>query len=63
MVCPQRQGVSQCGHFADNGGGGQFFVILCERLLWTAPYKYQVRYQTEFRKNNTFSIEPYVIRT
>jgi len=30
-------GLSQCGHFADKEGGGQFFAILCERLLWTAP--------------------------
>jgi len=26
---------SNCGHFSDKGKG-QFFVILCERLLWTA---------------------------
>jgi len=28
-------GLSQCGHFADKGegGGGQFFAILCGRLL------------------------------
>jgi len=28
---------NQCGHFADKGVGGQFFAILCGRLLWTAP--------------------------
>jgi len=25
------------GHLADKEGGGQFFAILCRRLLWTAP--------------------------
>jgi len=31
MVCPygQEEGLSQ---------GGQFFAILCRRLLWTAPF-------------------------
>jgi len=29
-------GLIQCGHFADKGG--QFFAILCGRLLCTAPY-------------------------
>jgi len=39
MVCPHGQGgLSQCGHFSDKRGGGQFFEILCVRLLWTAPY-------------------------
>jgi len=36
MVCPHRQGrmgLSQCGQV----GGGQFFVILCGHLSWTAP--------------------------
>jgi len=28
--------LSKCGHLADKGGG-QFFAILCGRLLWTAP--------------------------
>jgi len=32
-----RGGVSQCGHFADKGGEGQFFAILCVRSLWMAP--------------------------
>jgi len=32
------RGVVQCGHFSDKGEGGQFFAILCGRLLWTAPY-------------------------
>jgi len=42
--CPVRsfsgqegRGLSQCGHFSDKGGEGQFFAILCGRLLWTAP--------------------------
>jgi len=40
MVCPHGQGerLRQCGHFADKGRGGQFFAILCGRLLWTGPY-------------------------
>jgi len=41
MVCPHRQrrrGLSQCGHFVDKGGGGQFFAFLCGRPLWTASY-------------------------
>jgi len=41
MVCPHGQGgrgLSQCGHF-ETRGEGQFFVILCGRLLWTAPYQ------------------------
>jgi len=25
--------LSQCGHFEDKRGGGQFFAILCGRLL------------------------------
>jgi len=29
----------QCGLFADKGGGGQFFAILCGRILWTTPSK------------------------
>jgi len=34
MVYPHGQGkLSQCEQFAD-GGGGQFFGILCKRLLW-----------------------------
>jgi len=38
MVCPHGQGgLSQCGRFADKEGWGQFFAILCGRLLWTAP--------------------------
>jgi len=33
LVCPHGQGgLSQCGQ-----GGGEFFAILCGRLLWTAP--------------------------
>jgi len=31
------RGLSQCGQFVDKEGGGQFFAILCGRLLWTAP--------------------------
>jgi len=34
MVCPHGQEeLGQCGH----GGRGQFFTILCGRLLWTTP--------------------------
>jgi len=34
MVCPNGQGgLSQCGHFASKRGGGQYFAILCGRLL------------------------------
>jgi len=34
----QGGGVVQCEHFAyKGGGGGQFFAILCEHLLWMAP--------------------------
>jgi len=29
-------GVNQCGHFSNKGGRGQFFTILCGRLLWTS---------------------------
>jgi len=29
--------LSQFGHFADKGEWGQFFAILCGRLLWSAP--------------------------
>jgi len=37
MLCPQGQGgLSQCGHFAEKGGGDLCFAILCGRLLWTA---------------------------
>jgi len=35
------EGLTQCVHFADKGERGQFFAILCGRLLWTAlniPY-------------------------
>jgi len=27
----------------DKGGGSQFFAILCERLLWTAPKNSQLQ--------------------
>jgi len=38
MVCPHRQGggVSKCGRLR-TWERGQFFTILCGRLLWTAP--------------------------
>jgi len=36
-----RKGMSQCGHFSDKEGG-QIFEILCERVLWTAPYWYLI---------------------
>jgi len=43
VVCPhgqgEEEGLSQCGNFSDKGGKGQFFTILCERLLLTAPYQ------------------------
>jgi len=39
IYCVER-GLSQCGHFSDNGGGGKFFANLCGRLLWTAPNYY-----------------------
>jgi len=42
MVCPhgkKGEGLSQCRHFADKGEKGLIFVILCERLIWTAPYE------------------------
>jgi len=32
-------GLSQCEHFADKERGSQFFAILCERPLSTAPNK------------------------
>jgi len=36
IVCPHGQrGLSHCRQ--GEGGGGQFFAILCWRLLWTAP--------------------------
>jgi len=39
MICPQgKGGLSQCRHFVDKGEGGQFFAILCGRLLWTVLY-------------------------
>jgi len=34
--------LSQCGHFADKGERGQFFAILCGRLLCMAPNNEQV---------------------
>jgi len=43
MVCPHEQwveGVEQVRSFFRQGKGGQFFVILCGRLLWTAPNGY-----------------------
>jgi len=39
--------LSQCGHFADKGGGGHFFAILCGRLLWTAPSEKSSRWGTK----------------
>jgi len=33
-------GLSQCRHFLDKRGGGQFFSVLCERFLRTAPNLY-----------------------
>jgi len=33
-------GLRHCGHFADKEG--QFFSILCGRLLWTAPNEKEV---------------------
>jgi len=40
MACPLGQGrLSQCEHFADKGGEGKFFAILCGRLLWTVKAK------------------------
>jgi len=39
MVFPHIQeggGLSQCGYFADKKA--HFFVIMCRRLLWMAPY-------------------------
>jgi len=38
MVCPHGQeagGLGQCGQ----GGGSQYFAILCGRLLWTASLR------------------------
>jgi len=36
-VCTDRgEGLNQCGHFEDKEEG-QFFMILCGSLLWTAP--------------------------
>jgi len=55
MVCPHGQkgsGLSQCGHFSDKGGGGQFFAILCGRLLWTAPCNSDVTIDFDLSKNN-----------
>jgi len=52
MVCPhgqEKEGLSQRGHFADKGEGGQFFAILCGRLLWTAP---KTKNTLFFRKKN-----------
>jgi len=43
-VYPRTRGkgeLSQCGHFADKEGGGQFFAILCGRPLWTAQNIFQ----------------------
>jgi len=36
-VSARARRLSQCGHFADKEGGGQFLAILCGRPLWTAP--------------------------
>jgi len=39
MVCPHGPGgLSQCRYFSDKRGGGQFFAVLCGRLLSTASY-------------------------
>jgi len=42
MVCPHGQGVGvvePVGTFCEQGRLGQFFTIMCGRLLWTAPYQ------------------------
>jgi len=31
-----KEGFSQCGHFAGKEGVGQLLAILCGHLLWTA---------------------------
>jgi len=47
MVCPHGQGgMSQC----EQGGGGQFFGILCGRLLWTIPNTNLRSFTTLFAK-------------
>jgi len=41
-VCPHGEGwLSQCGHYADKGEKGQFFEILCRRLLRTTHYNFK----------------------
>jgi len=38
-VSARTRGVGPVRGFCGQGGRGQFFTILCGRLLWTAPYK------------------------
>jgi len=42
-VSTQTGGVKPVRTFCGQGGGGQFFVILCGRPLWTAPYGIQLQ--------------------
>jgi len=37
MVCPHGQEGEGGWASADKGRGSQYFMILCRRLLWTAP--------------------------
>jgi len=37
-VFTRTRGVEPVRTFFGQEGGGQFFAILCGRLLWTAPY-------------------------
>jgi len=51
MVCPHGhggrgvRGRASADILRTRGEGGQFFAILCERLLWTAPYAYLIYVQ------------------
>jgi len=56
MVCPYGQGgkgLNQCGHFTDKEGGGEFFPILCGRLLWTVRYPKIIHKYWSFRDEIT----------
>jgi len=44
MACPHEQcGLSQCGHFANKGGGGVNFSRLCAEVFYGRPLSETIR--------------------
>ena len=39
LLCPHEQGVDTVRTLYRQEGGGQFILIFCGCLLWTAPYE------------------------